>query len=221
MTSKELQILKRQKPWRNAFFYQKSEVLYQLTYAFCQRFLPSHGDRTVDQMIQAARSGKQNIIEGVEDGVTSTEMHIRLLNVARGSLQELREDYRDYIISRHLTIWNANHNRYEKMIEFCRHHNKIEDYQPFFNLWSDEEMANIALTLCYMTDSMINHHIINLEQEFITQGGIKERMYAARTGYRQQQEKELAELRNRVKEQEKEISLLKKIVQKYQNNSGK
>lgn len=72
-----------------------------------------------------------------------------------------------------------------------------------------------------MTDSMINHHIINLEQEFITQGGIKERMYAARTGYRQQQEKELAELRNRVKEQEKEISLLKKIVQKYQNNSGK
>lgn len=85
------QVLKRQMPWREAYYYQKSEVLYQLTYTFCQRFLPSHGDRTVDQMVQAARSGKQNIIEGTEDGETSTEMHIKLLNVARSSLQELRE----------------------------------------------------------------------------------------------------------------------------------
>lgn len=84
------QVLRRQMPWREAYYYQKSEVLYQLTYTFCQRFLPSHGDRTVDQMVQAARNGKQNIIEGTEDGETSTEMHIKLLNVARSSLQELR-----------------------------------------------------------------------------------------------------------------------------------
>ena len=63
------QVLKRQAPWRNTYFYQKSEVLYHLTYVFCKRFLPAHGDRTVDQMIQAARSGKQNIVEGIEDGV--------------------------------------------------------------------------------------------------------------------------------------------------------
>ena len=69
----QYQILKRQKPWRDAYFYQKAEVLYQLTFQFCQRFLPAHGDRTVNQMVQAARSGKQNFIEGTEDGVTSTE----------------------------------------------------------------------------------------------------------------------------------------------------
>ena len=119
------QILKRQTPWREAYYYQKSEVLYQLTYVFCQRFLPVHGDRTVDQMVQAARSGKQNIIEGTEDGETSTEMHVKLLNVARSSLQELREDYRDYLISRQLPIWDAKHPRYENMQVFCRKHNII------------------------------------------------------------------------------------------------
>lgn len=115
MTASEgkYQVLKRQMPWREAYYYQKSEVLYQLTYTFCQRFLPSHGDRTVDQMVQAARSGKQNIIEGTEDGETSTEMHIKLLNVARSSLQELREDYRDYLLSRMLPLWTREHPRFE------------------------------------------------------------------------------------------------------------
>lgn len=109
------QILKRQIPWRDSYFYQKSEVLYHLTFTFCKRFLPTYGDRTVDQMIQAARSGKQNIIEGMEDGVASSEMQIKLLNVARASLQELREDYKDYIKSRNLQIWTKEHKRYKNM----------------------------------------------------------------------------------------------------------
>ena len=184
MQDKKYQILKRQKPWREMFFYQKSEVLYHLTFVFCRRFLPLHGDRTVDQMVQAARSGKQNIIEGNEDGVTSTEMQVKLLNVARSSIQELREDYRDYLISRNLVIWNEGHERYNNMKTFCRQHNKVEDYQPFFQRWTDEEMANIALTLCYMTDSMLNKFLLTLENEFVEQGGIKERMHSARTGYR-------------------------------------
>ncbi len=70
-----------------------------MTVEFCHRFLPAYGDRTVDQMVQAARSGKQNIVEGSEDGKTSSEMEIKLLNVARGSLQELCADYQDYITS--------------------------------------------------------------------------------------------------------------------------
>ena len=118
MLEKQYQVLKRQKPWRDAYYYQKSEVIYQLTYAFCHRFLPAHGDRTVDQMIQAARSGKQNIVEGTEDGETSTEMHLKLLGVARSSLQELRQDYRDYLISRQLTIWTARHPRYAAIINW-------------------------------------------------------------------------------------------------------
>lgn len=212
MEDTQFQILKRQKPWRDAFYYQKSEVLYQMTYVFCKRFLPEYGDRTVDQMIQAARSGKQNIIEGTEDGVTSVEMHVKLLNVARSSLQELREDYRDYLLSRNLSIWDKGHERYDKMLEFCRNHNKIEDYQPFFHVWTDEEMANIALTLCYMTDSMLNRHLISEEKDFVTQGGIKERMYSARTGYRKAQEQELAALKQKVIEQDREISRLKELL---------
>ena len=212
MEDKPFQILKRQKPWRDAFYYQKAEVLYQMTYVFCKRFLPEYGDRTVDQMIQAARSGKQNIIEGTEDGVTSTEMHVKLLNVARSSLQELREDYRDYLLSRNLSIWDSSHNRYDKMQKFCRSHNKIEDYQPFFQVWTDEEMANIALTLCYMTDSMLNRHLISEEKDFVAHGGIKERMYSARTGYRKAQDKEIATLKQKIKEQEEEITRLRALL---------
>ena len=195
MSSSQFQVLKRQKPWRDAYYYQKAETLYQMTFVFCQRFLPAHGDRTVDQMVQAARSGKQNIVEGTEDGTTSTEIHIKLLNVARASLQELREDYRDYLISRQLPLWNATHPRYHQMQTFCKAHNRLEEYNPYLEKWNDEEMANIALTLCHMTDAMLNHHLKNLEKEFVEQGGIKERMYAARTGYRQHQDAELASFR--------------------------
>ncbi|MBR3412613.1 MAG: four helix bundle suffix domain-containing protein [Bacteroidales bacterium] len=195
MPDHQFQVLKRQKPWRQAYYYQKAETLYQMTFVFCQRFLPPHGDRTVDQMVQAARSGKQNIVEGTEDGTTSTEMHIKLLNVARASLQELREDYRDYLISRQLPLWTASHPRYASMQAFCKAHNRLEDYQPYLEKWSDEEMANVALTLCHMTDTMLNHNLQALEKEFVEQGGIKERMYAARTGYRQQLDAELAALR--------------------------
>ena len=90
-------IFRRVPKWQDLWFYQKSEVLYQMTYTFTRRFLPTYGDRTVDQMVQAARSGKQNIVEGSADGVTSMEMELKLLNVARSSIQELQEDYEDYL----------------------------------------------------------------------------------------------------------------------------
>ena len=92
-------IFKQTANWRNLHLYHKSDTLYQLTVVFCRRFLPLYGDRTVDQMVQAARSGKQNIVEGSEDGKTSTEMELKLLNVARASIGELREDYEDYLKS--------------------------------------------------------------------------------------------------------------------------
>lgn len=212
VVEKKFQVLRRQKPWRKAYYYQKADVLYQLTYRFCKRFLRSYGDRTVDQMVQAARAGKQNIIEGTEDGETSTEMNIQLLNVARSSLQELRGDYRDYLLSRNLTIWTKEHPRYQNMQDFCRQHNLVEDYQPYFQKWSDEEMANTALTLCYMTDSLLHRALKKLEEEFITQGGIKERMYAARTGYRQAEKEEQEKLRLLVQQQTVEIDRLKKLL---------
>lgn len=93
--------LRRQANWEELYFYKKTDVLYQLTFAFTKRFLKM-GDRTIDQMVQAARSGKQNIAEGCADGVSSTKMEIKLINVARASIKELKEDYEDYLTTRNL-----------------------------------------------------------------------------------------------------------------------
>lgn len=196
--------------WRNLRFYRKSEVLYHLTFVFSERFLPQYGDRTKDQMVQAARSCKQNIVEGSEDGKTSTEMELKLLNVARSSVDELREDFKDYIAAHALPLWTDGHPRYSHMQEFTRKHNNIEDYAPFLKRWSAEEMANVGLTLCYQVDVMMNHYLKHLEAEFVTEGGIKERMHAARTGYRREQDERLRYLEKRVAEQELTIRQLEK-----------
>lgn len=180
--------------WEKLWFYQKAEVLYQMTFVFCDRFLPHHGDRTVDQMIQAARSGKQNIVEGSEDGKTSTEMELKLLNVARASFGELRQDYEDFLKSRRLRQWTVEDERFQPMQDFTKAHNQLTDYEPYFAQWSAEEMANVGLTLCFQIDTMMNKYMENLERTFVTEGGIKERMHQARTGYRQQQDSRLQEL---------------------------
>ncbi|MBQ9672426.1 MAG: four helix bundle suffix domain-containing protein [Prevotella sp.] len=179
-------VLKKAVVWKELYFYRKSDAIYQLTVEFCKRFLPAHGDRTVDQMVQAARSGKQNIVEGSEDGQTSSEMEIKLMNVARGSLQELRADYNDYLNTHHLTIWSKDSERQQRLRNFCHSHNDYSDYEPLLAKMNDEEMANLALTLCHQTDKMMCAYIEKLEKQFVTEGGIKERMHAARTGYRQE-----------------------------------
>ena len=204
-----MSVLRRQTNWEELYFYQKSQVLYQLTFVFAQRFL-KRGDRTIDQMVQAARSGKQNIVEGSADGVTSTEMEIKLMNVARSSIKELKEDYEDYLISRQLRLWQKNHPRYQKMIDFCRTHNNLEDYQPYFDKWDDEEIANIALSLCHFIDKMMTSYEEHLQKTFIEEGGIKERMTAARLGYRTNQKEEIARLQKENEKLLKELELLKK-----------
>lgn len=196
MKNNELpRVLQNEVPVQNLYFYQKTEVAYALTFHFVKRFLPAKGDRTVDQMLQAARSGKQNIIEGLADGIASTELQLKLLNVARSSLKELRADYEDYLQTRHLTVWNTQHPRYDEMLQFCRNHNLVADYEPFFTKWNAEELCNIALTLLHMTDKMMKTYLTALDKQFVTQGGIKERMYAARTGYRKGLDEELKRLR--------------------------
>ena len=194
-------ILRKNQQWKTLRFYQKTDTLYQLTFSFCKRFLPLYGDRTVDQMVQAARSGKQNIIEGTEDGVTSTEMELKLINVARSSLQELRADYEDYIKSRHLQLWGKNHPRYIPLLNFCRVNNDYAAYKPFIYRWTAEEFCNTAITLLHITDRMMCRYLEHLQKAFIEQGGIKERMYAARTGYRRQQD----ELIKRLQEENNEL----------------
>ena len=153
---KPLSIFRSVPKWQDLRFYQKSEVLYQMTVVFCERFLPKHGDRTVDQMVQAARSGKQNIVEGSEDGKTSTAM------------------------------------------DFTQAHNALGDYEDYFQHWTAEEMANVGLTLCYQVDAMMNRYLKGVEDVFIKEGGVKERMHKARTDYRRQQDEHLAELEHMV-----------------------
>ena len=208
-TKEPVKILRDQANWEKLFFYQKTVVLYQMTYVFCKRFLPRHGDRTVDQMIQAARSGKQNIVEGCADGVTSTEMELKLLNVARASLKELKEDYLDYIRSRSLVLWDKKHPRYDGLLKFCRQRNKLEEYEPFFEKWTDEELANCANTLCHMVDKMIATHLKNKETDFTENGGIRERMTAARLGRRKTPHEEIAALKAENASLKREIAALK------------
>lgn len=209
-------VLRKEVNWKELWFYQKTVALYQLTYVFTQRFLPKYGDRTVDQMVQAARSGKQNIVEGMADGVTSMELEIKLLNVARSSIKELREDYEDYLLSRCLCRWLRGHSRYDDLLNYCREHNRYEDYQPFFHRWTDEEMANVALSLCHYVDKMMMSYEQWIEQDFKENGGIRERMSAARLGYRNIQkamldakDREIAALKAEIATLQKEISHLK------------
>lgn len=151
----QFKVLRSQTKWAELYFYQKTDVLYQLTFIFTKQHLQQFGDRTVDQMVQAARSGKQNIVEGSEDGMTSMEMEIKLLNVARSSIHELREDYEDYLKSRGLPLWDKVHPRYDRMLRFCRSHNRWEEYVKLAAKMNAEEMANTALTLCHMVDRMM------------------------------------------------------------------
>ena len=198
-------VLKKAVVWQELYFYRKSDILYQLTVEFCHRFLPPYGDRTVDQMIQAARSGKQNIVEGSEDGQTSSEMEIKLINVARGSLKELLSDYQDYLNTRHLPLWTKDNPRLQPLRSFCATHYDYRDYAPLIDKMNDEEIANMAITLLHQTDKLISAYLKRLERIFVEQGGIKERMYAACTGYRKAQDARLQAL-------EIENSQLKSII---------
>lgn len=212
----KFQILKPEPRWEGLYFYQKSVVLYQLTFAFTRKFL-ERSDRTIDQMVQAARSGKQNIVEGSADGMSSKEMELKLVNVARASLQELREDYEDYLDTRHLR-WKSGHPRFEAMMEFTREHNRVEDYQKVIDNGSDEEMANLGLTLTRQVDRMMMGYLKTLEDQFVEEGGLKERMTAARLGRRKTQNEEIAALKARVAELEAE---LKKWQDWYRKNYRK
>lgn len=184
-------------------FYQRSDVLYQLTQVFCQRFLPRYGDRTVDQMVQAARSTKQNIAEGSTDGRTSTETELKLLGIARGSNQELLEDYRDYLKRKGMKEWFRTNERFDRLHYFCKEHTLWDDYRPLTARMNDEELANMAICLCHQVDAAMTKYIERKDREFITEGGIRERMTAARLGQRETQ-------RQIIERQAEEIECLRK-----------
>ena len=173
--------------------YKKATVIYDLTFYFAKRFLDK-GDRTIDQMVQAARSGKQNIAEGCAAAATSAETELKLVNVARASMKELLVDYEDYLRVRRLTKWAFDDERTRKTREFCKTHESSDDFMRGIDKRSDEAIANITITLLHQFDNIIGAYIAHLEKTFVEQGGIRERMTAARLGYRNDQKTCIAEL---------------------------
>jgi four helix bundle suffix protein len=164
--------------------YRKAEVVYDLTYRFCQRFL-ERGDRTIDQMVQAARSGKQNIAEASRASGTSKETEIKLTNVARASLEELLIDYRDFLRVRDFRVWEKDSNEAQFVRKIGnRPRLTYEDFREFCDTRSAEVVANIALCLIHQTNYLLDQQIRRLEQDFLREGGIRERMTRARRDYR-------------------------------------
>lgn len=166
--------------YRELLSYQKAEVVYDLTFRFCQRFL-KRGDRTVDQMVQAARSGKQNILEGSKASGTSKEMEIKLTNVARASLEELLADFRDFLRVRDLPIWKKESKEalYVRKLGH-KSHVTYESYRDFCDSRPAEVVANIALCLIHQTNYVLDQQIRRLEKDFLKEGGLRERMTRAR-----------------------------------------
>ena len=169
--------------YRALIVYQKAECIYDVTYYFAHKYLEK-GDRTIDQMIQAARSGKQNIAEGSAASTTSRETELKLINVAKASLQELLIDYEDYLRVRELEQWQPDDARYQQTRAVLAKHNDSAYYREAIKIRSAETIANIAITLIHQTDTMLVRLIEKLKQQFVEQGGIREEMSKARQNYR-------------------------------------
>lgn len=159
--------------------FQLAECIYALTYDFAHKHLQK-GDRTIDQMVQAARSGKQNIAEGSVDGITSREMELKLTNVAKSSMHELLLDYEDYLLTRRLTKWDVDDPRTRQTRAYTRTHMRPEQYQHMVDTRSAETAANIAITMIHQFDVLITRLIEAQKRRFLEEGGIKEQMYRAR-----------------------------------------
>lgn len=179
----------RRRDYHELLSYQKSTVVYDITYRFTQRFL-ARNDRTTDQMLQAARSGKQNILEGSKAGLTSRETEIRLTNVARASLEELLADFEDFLRVRDLFVWKRD----SKQARFVRELGRkqpltFEDFREFIETRSSEVVANIAICLIHQTNFLIDQQIRSLELEFVKHGGVREQMSRARRDFSEKQKR--------------------------------
>jgi four helix bundle suffix protein len=166
--------------YRTLISFQKAEVIYDITFHFAHKFL-ERSDRTIDQMIQAARSGKKNLLEGSKAGRTSKESEIKLTNVGRSSLEELLDDYEEFLRVRRLPIWGKD----SREALFVRRLGRktplsYEDFRKFVETRPPGVVANIAICLIHQTDYLIDRQMECLEEEFLEQGGLRERMMRLR-----------------------------------------
>ncbi len=177
-------LLKPRGDYQTLLSYQKAEVIYDITFRFAHQFL-ERGDRTIDQMVQSARSGKQNILEGSKAATTSKETEIKLTNVGRASLEELLADYRDYLRVRDHAVWDKD----SREAQFVRTLGRktpqtFELYREFVETRPPQTIANIAICLIHQTNYLIDRQLEKLEAEFLRDGGLRERMTRARIASR-------------------------------------
>jgi four helix bundle suffix protein len=170
--------------YENLLSFQKSRIVYDGTVRFCERFMKK-SDRTYDQMVQAARSGKQNILEGSQASGTSKETEIKLTNVARASLEELLEDYRDFLRLRSLEEWAKEHRYTRRLRQLNRQPNA--DYETFKKGIEHHDpaiAANVMIGLIKVTTYLLDQQLRQLEEAFVKEGGLRERMTRARLAER-------------------------------------
>ncbi len=178
---KEPEIISPHGGYRSLKSYQMSEIVYDATVAFCNRFVGKR-TRTHVQMVQAARSGKQNIAEGSMASGTSKKTEMKLVSVARASLEELLLDYEDFLRQRNLPLWNKNHPRARYIRKIAVTHNRsYKTYSSYIEQETDEIAANTIICLIHQTNYLLDQLLRQLQQQFMEQGGFSERLYRART----------------------------------------
>jgi four helix bundle suffix protein len=167
--------------YRDLHSYKKAEIIYDGTVYFTERFFHKY-DRTVGQMVQAARSGKQNIAEGSVASATSKETEIKLTNVARASLEELQIDYEDFLRTKKLPRWHKDHRLVSRLREINKNtiNPNYDTFKKAIENESPEICANTMITLIQICTYLLKQQMKQLEIAFIKEGGIRERMIKAR-----------------------------------------
>ncbi|MBO1224121.1 MAG: four helix bundle suffix domain-containing protein [Candidatus Scalindua sediminis] len=161
--------------------YQMSEIVYDATVVFCNRFINMRS-RTHDQMVQAARSGKQNIAEGSMASGTSKKFELKLVGVARASLEELLLDFQDYLRQKGLALWSKDYPRAKEVRNLCYQKNRsYMTYKSYIGASPPEVAANTMVCLIHQTNYLLDQLLRTLEKDFLKEGGFTERLYRTRS----------------------------------------
>ncbi|MBI3290483.1 four helix bundle protein [Candidatus Microgenomates bacterium] len=157
-------------------FFKQSEIIYDFTVEFVKRYI-DYKSRTRDQMEQAARSGKQNIAEGYLQ--KSLEGRIKLLGVARGSLEELLNDYQDFLRQREFNLWDKDSPEARAVRRLVyNNYNNYNDYKYY--IASPETAANAAICLINQTNRLLDQKLRWSEEKFVKEGGFRENLFKKR-----------------------------------------
>lgn len=173
--------------YRELKSFQHAELVYDCTVKFCHRFIDPRS-RTHDQMVQAARSGRQNIAEGSQASGTSKKFELKLVSVARASLEELLLDYEDFLRQRGLTLWGKDHPTAQVIRSLAYETNRsYSTYSPYIEKSPPEVAANTIICLIHQTNYLLDQQLRQLEKAFLQEGGFTERLYRARTTARRKE----------------------------------